>query len=426
MRVERLEAVTAEAHAAAWQDLARRCLEPNVFLEPGFALAAAKHLAKGAAPNFLFVWDDAKPESELIAVCPLARQTGLGRFLPQRLWTHDQAPLGTPLLDRARAANALSALFAYARNEMPEAGGLMFPMLLQEGEFARLLTQSAASEGRPIEIFGAHTRAVVSAGQDPERYFEQAITSGRRRKLRRARKMLEARGAVTLRVLRGPEEIRAGAEDFLALESKGWKGRRGTALLKSPERTTFVRDVVAAFADTQRYFVLSLDFDGKPIAMAFVFTSGDRAFFWKTAYDEDFATYSPGVLSILELTDILLRDPTIALTDSCAAGDNPMYYNVWAEYAPVADLFVCLDTDQTKKFASLARREALYRNLRQKLKTVVNKVRRGVQAASANFSFVVSKAKSSQGVSVSTSEVSTVGPHQTRKPGGASRCAPMS
>jgi len=426
MRVERLKAESAEAHAAAWEDLARRCLEPNVFLEPGFALAAAKHLAKGAAPNFLFVWDDAKPQSELIAVCPLAQQIGLRRFLPRRLWTHDQAALGTPLLDRARAAEALSALFAYAHEEMPKASGLIFPMLLQEGEFARLLTGFAASEGRPVEIFGAHKRAVVSGGQDPQSYFEQAITSGRRRKLRRARKLLEGRGAVTLRVLRTPEEIKAGTEDFLTLESKGWKGRRGTAFLKSPERAAFVRDVVAAFADTQRYFVLSFDLDGKPIAMALVFTSGDHAFFWKTAYDEDFATYSPGVLSILELTDILLRDPTIAFTDSCSAGDNPMYDNVWAERTPVADLFVSFDTGETKKFASLARREALYRGLRQKIKTVVNKLRRGIQAASANFSLVFSKAKSSQGVSASTSDLSTVGPHQIRKPGGASRCAPTS
>ena len=103
-----------------------------------------------------------------------------------------------------------------------------------------------------------------------------------------------------------------------------------------------------------------------------------------------------------------------------------MYYNVWAERAPVADLFVGFDKGQTEKFASLARREALYRSLRQKLKTAVNKLRRGVQAASANFSLVFSKAKSSQGVSASTSEVSTVGPHQIRKPGGASRCAPTS
>jgi CelD/BcsL family acetyltransferase involved in cellulose biosynthesis len=302
----------------------------------------------------------------------------------------------------------------------------MFPMLLQEGEFARLLTVFAAREGHPIEIFGAHKRAVVSGGQDPERYFEQTITSGRRRKLRRARKLLEARGALTVRVLRAPAEIKAGVEDFLMLESKGWKGRRGTALIKSPERAAFVRDVVATFAETQRYFVLSLDLDGKPIAMALVFTSGDRAFFWKTAYDEDFATYSPGVLSILELTEILLRDPTIALTDSCAAGDNPMYYNVWAESTAVADLFVGFERGETKTFARLARREALHRSLRQKLKTIVNKLRRGAQAASANFSLVFSKAKSSQGVSASTSEVSTVGPHQTRKPGGASRCAPMS
>src|SRR5579863_3799446 len=105
MRVESLTAEAAEAHVAAWRGLAARCLEPNVFLEPDFAIAAAKHLAKDAAPCFLFAWTES---GELIGVCPLAHVKGLGRFLPRRIWTHDQAPLGTPLLDRARAKDALA------------------------------------------------------------------------------------------------------------------------------------------------------------------------------------------------------------------------------------------------------------------------------------------------------------------------------
>ena len=42
-------------------------------------------------------------------------------------------------------------------------------------------------------------------------------------------------------------------------------------------------------------------------------------------------------------------------------------------------------------------------------------------AARASLAFSAAKAQSSHGVSASTSEVSTVAPHQIRRPGGASR-----
>ena len=44
-----------------------------------------------------------------------------------------------------------------------------------------------------------------------------------------------------------------------------------------------------------------------------------------------------------------------------------------------------------------------------------------VSLAEASSAATVAKAQSSQGVSASTSEVSTVAPHQMRRPGGASR-----
>ncbi len=161
--------------------------------------------------------------------------------------------------------------------------------------------------------------------------------------------------------------------------------------------------------------------------MALLFESARPRLWWKITYDETYAAASPGVLLVLDMTEFLLARSAIALTDSCAqATTSRCIDHIWSERMALADLFVAVDAGRIKKFASLARREALYRSLRQKLKTAVNKLRRGVQAASANFSLVFSKAKSSQGVSASMSEVSTVGPHQIRKPGGASRCAPTS
>src|SRR6185312_10834209 len=113
LRVECLSPSQAEAWLGDWRRLAEACIEPNVFLDPGFALAAARHLAK--TPRFLFIWDDSAEERTLVGLCPLAHP-GFGEgFLPARLWTHNQAPLGTPLLAAGRAKDALNAIFIWCR-----------------------------------------------------------------------------------------------------------------------------------------------------------------------------------------------------------------------------------------------------------------------------------------------------------------------
>ena len=44
----------------AWRGLVVRALEPNVFLEPSFALAAAKHLAGGRDVGAILIRDGAR------------------------------------------------------------------------------------------------------------------------------------------------------------------------------------------------------------------------------------------------------------------------------------------------------------------------------------------------------------------------------
>jgi hypothetical protein len=60
------------------------------------------------------------------------------------------------------------------------------------------------------------------------------------------------------------------------------------------------------------------------------FLAPPHAFSFKTAYDEDLARFSPGVLLQLENLALLDRDD-IALTDSCAAPDHPMIDHIWRD-----------------------------------------------------------------------------------------------
>ena len=78
--------------------------------------------------------------------------------------------------------------------------------------------------------------------------------------------------------------------------SKGWKGARGTALIEEPTRAAFAREAAEVSRATVALRVHELALDGAAIASGVELRAGRRAFFWKIAYDEAFAAYSPGVL----------------------------------------------------------------------------------------------------------------------------------
>ena len=82
--------------------------------------------------------------------------------------------------------------------------------------------------------------------------------------------------------------------------------------------------------------------DGRAIAAAIVLRSGRHAWFWKIAYDESFARFSPGVMMSVVVTDDLLDDLGIVRTDSCATADHPMIDHLWRERLALCDRLVAV------------------------------------------------------------------------------------
>jgi hypothetical protein len=87
---------------------------------------------------------------------------------------------------------------------------------------------------------------------------------------------------------------------------------------------------MTAAAQRGRLERLSLELDGQPIAMLASLLAPPGAFSYKTAFDERFSRFSPGVLLQLENLAMLER-AGIAWTDSCAAPDHPMIDSLWRE-----------------------------------------------------------------------------------------------
>ena len=82
--------------------------------------------------------------------------------------------------------------------------------------------------------------------------------------------------------------------------------------------------------------------DGRAIAAAITLRSGDTAWYWKTAYDEKFARFAPGVLLSAALTEELADDAAIARTDSCAAPGNATLDHIWSERLALCDRLIAV------------------------------------------------------------------------------------
>ena len=108
----------------------------------------------------------------------------------------------------------------------------------------------------------------------------------------------------------------------------------------------------------------ALDLDDRPLAMLVNFLVPPGGFSFKTAFDEDYARFSPGVLLQQQNLD-LLDDPRIAWVDSCAAPGHPMIDSVWRERRALLWVNLPLSAPSDRlRFAMLTRAERAWRRLK--------------------------------------------------------------
>jgi len=337
LRVEWKRLVELDAaEVAAWKKLAGRALEPNVFLEPAFALAAARHLSRGKEVGALLVRQGAR----LVGFAPgrveaLAAGRPISTFVS---WTHAYAPLSTPLLDRETAKKAVDAVL----RALPLLPGkprlILYPFVNETGAVAQLRSDELARKEISVFRFDAHRRAALRRGEDAL----AAISAGRLKELRRQRRRLGEIGALSHVRVTKQGELGAALAAYLAIEARGWKGRAGGAAQLGAGTGAFMQEAVTALAAEDKARIDLLTLDGQPIAAAITLFSGDRAWFWKTAYDETHARCSPGVQLALDLTEELASDPKISLVDSCAVAGHPMIDHLWGERLGIADWMIPL------------------------------------------------------------------------------------
>ncbi|MEO1399239.1 MAG: GNAT family N-acetyltransferase, partial [Pseudomonadota bacterium] len=240
-----------------------------------------------------------------------------------------------------------------------------------DGPVMACMVGALAALGLDHSIHRKTQRAALTPKEDPQSFVTTALGKKRLRELNRQWRRLEDKGPVSFTMTSDQEHLLNAFEQFLTLELRSWKGRRGTALYNHRKVTAFSRQIVAELAAKGDSEIAILAHNGKPIA-ALILLSRDGWFVpWKIAFDETYRAFSPGMQIMVKATSELVQNRDLVMADSLAVEDHWMMNHIWPDRLQMQGVMVGL-TPQARSAVEATIRAAQRRDgLKSSLKALL-------------------------------------------------------
>ncbi len=356
--------------------LTNRAMEPNIFFSARL-LAPAMPRIDDRHVHFAVIRDESEMHSRMRLLMPYTIEKpgfSVGPAIP-RAWANPFGPLGSPLVDAEGAADTIDNLLeALGRRDMHLPSVLVLPQVRVNGRFAQLARAVAVGRDLPVTLAERDVRPMLESLAPAETYLKSAISSHHYREMRRQWRKLGEQGQLEYSVARQPEDVRLRMEEFLALEAKGWKGRKRSALINDRYHSAFAREAITNLAEIDAVRIHTIRLDGRAIASLIVFVMAGEAYTWKTAYDETFARWSPGKLLMMKLTEWHLDDANILRTDSCARADHLIMSRFWREREDMGTLVIGLASNTDRDVRQVAAQLHMYSSTRNMARLLRQKI----------------------------------------------------
>ena len=223
---------------------------------------------------------------ELRAAIPLARTRGRLMALAS-----NASPRFRPLADDEQAlAMLMRALVEAAPGE------LILHGLPADDRAVSITVDAAKASHRLVAIDPGNRPPRVDLTGSWEDYRSQMKSKWGSGSIERKERKMARGHRLEMRLAEPPRDFEEQVRRGFALESQGWKGARGTAILSSRDTAGFYWDAARFLHDAGALRLSEILLDGELIAF-------DMSLLWdgdllclKTAYDERYATLSPGMV----------------------------------------------------------------------------------------------------------------------------------
>lgn len=352
-----------------WRDLLARPLTQNPFLHPAYVKAGLDAgLDKGGSAAVIV-----SRAGKVEGIFPTSPLKVRGMRIPG-VWASELNLYhfnGAPLVAKDHAEVVVKAwLHTIGSKDAPSV------CVLRHMDLGSDLVGTIAAQAREmsygLRVIQRYERPRLTREHDGFESHIKAVLSKRRVKdIRRNLRRLGEKGEVRLEHVTERSAVAKRLEDFLRIEASGWKGEAGTAFLSDDATARFAR---AAFVTDGEEGLVSIDtllVADQPIALSINLQSGSTRFTPKCAIDEEYRTFSPGVLLEYLVIEAFYSGQNCALMDSAITTDSHIVAGFWNDAAPHGDVIVAKSDWQAGAAAALLngveRAKPLLKRLRDKI-----------------------------------------------------------
>ncbi len=297
----------SDRDVCAWRDLAQHAIEPNPVFEADCLIPAARYLPNGAEMSLVIAEDEGRFFGcfPVIRVAADGRPSATVRRIGRPVFTTQVRRLRwdlTPLLSEERGIEAATALLSALthRGGGKRAGILVLEALDADGPVSSYIACAAKELSLPVRTYRTWVRPVVRR-RDELTY--RSIHGGKhlRNIAQRRRQLVEKLGGEVGLVDRSADP--SAVDKLMAIEAAGYKLKTGVALVSHPGEPEWFREMCDRFRSAGRLLLYSLQVGDSVVAMQLMLRGGEGLFGLVTAYDEDYAQFSPGIQLHLEAID---------------------------------------------------------------------------------------------------------------------------
>ena len=288
----------AERLAPEWEALVERARCPSIFLTPQWLQPWWNFYGQNLQLALLAARDE---RGALVGLAPLASRTErrLGWKEVRRLEFLGSFGVASDHLDvlveqhreHDIAQAILSALFRETWDE------LVLADLAEDSIAVRLLGRFATESGCEVRQRAGSVCPYVALPTSWCEYLATLSRNHREQWRARERRLREACGAIT-RSVASAEELGPALDDLMILHERRWAGRGplGRGAFFFPEFRAFHRDVSRRFLERGWVELISLEVNGRPIAMQYNFDFRGTTHYYLSGFDPEWQRFSPGLV----------------------------------------------------------------------------------------------------------------------------------
>ena len=323
-----------------WLKLAETAIEPNPFYGPEYLTALVEHVCVNETHFLVLIWSETR-RRELLGLFPVTKK-GIRQGFPIAvtcLSFHSLIGVCTPLISHKDSRKVFECFFKaiLSHSELPNI--LYMPEFYINGAVGEVLKETIKLNQLLLIVMKEFSRAAAFCDSD----FATYSSRWRRKKARHIRsreKKLKSQGTLSFEIIdQLNPNYKQAYEAVLALENSGWKGKKGTALVSQSPTKSFADFAFHSTINGPSTHVALLRFDGRVIAGQLNLISQNKAFFIKSAYDEELASFGPGIILYKWVLEQMLDQGRYVELDSCADAHHHLE-EIWLERKIVQELFL--------------------------------------------------------------------------------------